>query len=68
MSENNENIQTDEEGDDVVFMKCRRGEQQGGSCGGDVAYITKIKDGTHRYQCKKCDGVWTLSVGGSFNI
>lgn len=68
MSEENQNIREDEEGRKVVFMKCRRSDQQGGSCGNDIAYIHQVNNNAYRYECKKCGGTWTLSVGGTFNI
>ena len=68
MSEKNQNIQQDEDGREIVFMKCRRSDQQGGSCGNDVAYIHPVNNSTIRYECKKCGGTWTINTGGTFQI
>ncbi len=56
----------------VVFMRCTRGSDQrtqGQKCDGKQAY--KMSPDGHRnpmYKCVKCTHLFTVSLGGSFNV
>ena len=55
-----------------IFAKCRRGSDlatNGQSCSSTSA-VKMSPDGSASptFKCKKCGYIWSISVGGSFNV